>query len=312
MPTAIRSALLDDTSTISSAFRAQIGVWQRVGADGRGETVDYADLTIYQRWLHGGAWMSIETGAIWLNHLLRGAGIALVACHSSGALIGYAEACITSEPDPIGRALHLHDLIAEDDETTRAMLVALFAEAKKHKCARVTATRIGAESRYDGAATLTPLASLRRYTLSARQGQVFYRAVDHADADAGQIAGWAMPIGRVSSARTEWERLWVRQFETIPELAERKTQRLALAVAGQDAFVHIQRYMYDPRAADVAVWSPKPLTVQVISAVRDWAHREGYRSLRLAVHDEDRPALGADADADGSVQETCALTLVTE
>src|SRR5215213_9179974 len=74
----VRQAALDDTCAISSLFRARIGVWQRLDANGRVEDKPYEALTIYERWLHGGAWMSIETAAIQLNELLSGAGISLV------------------------------------------------------------------------------------------------------------------------------------------------------------------------------------------------------------------------------------------
>lgn len=49
---------------ISALFRARIGVWQRLDETGRVEDMPYEALTLVERWLHGGAWMSIETGAI--------------------------------------------------------------------------------------------------------------------------------------------------------------------------------------------------------------------------------------------------------
>ncbi|MDQ7035939.1 MAG: hypothetical protein Q9P01_14230 [Anaerolineae bacterium] len=70
----IRRAILDDTQTISKLFRSRIDRWQRMDSQQRVEDLAYDDLSIYERWLHGGAWMSIETGAIWLSHLLSGAG----------------------------------------------------------------------------------------------------------------------------------------------------------------------------------------------------------------------------------------------
>ena len=68
----IRPALLDDTQAISQLFRARIDKWQRLTEQGQVEDLSYDELSIYERWLHGGAWMSIETGAIWLSHLLSG------------------------------------------------------------------------------------------------------------------------------------------------------------------------------------------------------------------------------------------------
>ena len=55
----VREAIMDDTAAISALFRQQVNVWQRFDADGRVEELPYEKLTIYERWLHGGAWMSI-------------------------------------------------------------------------------------------------------------------------------------------------------------------------------------------------------------------------------------------------------------
>ncbi|MBL8130847.1 MAG: hypothetical protein JNL42_03245 [Anaerolineae bacterium] len=308
MSLTIRPAVLDDAGAISAAFCAQIDIWQRIGGDGRVETVPHDLLTIYQRWLHGGAWMSIETASVWLNHLLLGAGLARVALNASGIIVGYAEAFVGNEPEPFGRVLHIHHLLAGSPAVRRALLAQLAQDTRALRCQRLTVARIGGDNPYADFADLAPIALLRRYSISARQGQVFFRAVDHPNSDAAQIAGWAMPIGRVASARTGWEMLYTRMFDSIAEIAARKTQRLYLSVAGQEAYLHIQQGMYDPRMAEVAVWSPKPLSVQVVSAVRDWAYREGYRSLLMTVHDDDRPALGPDAEADGYTQETCSVT----
>ena len=60
----IRQATLDDTRAISKLFCAGIERWQRMDAQGRVEDLSYEQLTIYERWLHGGAWLSIETAAL--------------------------------------------------------------------------------------------------------------------------------------------------------------------------------------------------------------------------------------------------------
>ncbi|MBK8026726.1 MAG: hypothetical protein IPK19_36420 [Chloroflexi bacterium] len=305
----VRPAILDDATAISSASRTQIEVWQRITSSGQVETVPYDALSIYQRWLHGGAWMSVETAAVWLNHLLLGAGLARAAVDETGVVVGYAEAFIGTEPEPFGKLLHITHLMAPNAEVRHALLAHLNQDARAARCQRMTIARIGGETPYEGIATLSCIALLRRYSVPARQGQVFFRGVDHRNADAAQIDGWAMPIGRNSSARAGWETLYTRLFDSIPEIAARKTQRLYLSVAGQEAYLHIQQGMYDPRMAEVAVWSPKPLSVQVVSAVRDWAYREGYRWLIMMVHDEDRPALGPDAESDGFTQETCTVTV---
>ena len=57
----MRGAALDDTQAISALFRSHIAVWQRLNAGGQVEDVSYDSLTIYDRWMHGGPWMSGET-----------------------------------------------------------------------------------------------------------------------------------------------------------------------------------------------------------------------------------------------------------
>lgn len=68
-----------------------------------------------------------------------------------------------------------------------------------------------------------------------------------------------------------------------------------------------REHLYDPRRADLSLWTPKPLTAQLVSAVRDWAHREGYRTLVMMVEDSAKEALGQEAEDDGYMQETCTL-----
>ena len=60
----VRQATLDDTQQIVALFSGRVPVWQRLGERGQVEDLPYDALTIYERWLHGGAWMSLETGAI--------------------------------------------------------------------------------------------------------------------------------------------------------------------------------------------------------------------------------------------------------
>lgn len=304
----VRQASLDDCGAISALFCAQIPLWQRMNAQGQVEDVPYEQLTIYERWLHGGPWMSIETGAIHLNHLLLGAGVPLVA-EVSSVIFGYAEAYVSNEPEPFGRVLNIAHLQTGDLDAERALLEALVERLKPLKCQQLTLSRIGGSSLYDERYNLTPISTLRRFNMPARQGQIFYRAVEHLDNSAAQISGWAMPIGRFSSSRQEWETLWHEQWQALPEIGRRKTSRRHISAAGQDALLFCREHLYDPRRAEVAVWTPKPLTVQVVSAVRDWAHREGYRTLVMAVDESARSVLGTDAEDDGYMQETCVVTL---
>ncbi len=306
----VRQAELDDTGAISALFRGRIGVWQRLTPQGRVEDVPYEALTIYERWLHGGAWMSVETGAIFLNHLLSGAGIALVA-QRDRRVLAYAEAYHGVEPEPFGSLLHLEHLVLHPDGAGMALEDALLTElrdrAQALKASRVTINRVSGDIAIPPQYALKTLSCLRRYTIPARQGQVFYRSVEHLDPNPAQVANWTMPVGRFTSSRHQWEMLMPRTWETLPEMRARRTNRQKFSTAGQDAYVVVEQQLFDPRSAYVYCWTAKPLTAQTVTAIRDWAHREGYRSLIMAVHDETIPTLGSEAEADAYTQETCAL-----
>jgi GNAT superfamily N-acetyltransferase len=318
--TDIRQALLDDTQQLCALFRTRVSVWQRWNAQGQVEDLPYEALTLYQRWLHGSrgdaAWMSVETGAIWLSHLLSGAGYPIVAA-DNGSVMAYAEVYHSSEPEPFGDHLHLAHIVVHPDkqsENLEDMLIQRVIEQARAMmdCRRITVSLAGYDSEstnfYAGSG-FAPIAHIQRYALPARTGQSFYKATDHPNADQSQIRGWYMSVGRLEDARQHWEHLWPRLFDAVPEIRDRHTQRLHLSAAGQEAFLCCQAQLYDPRTADVYCWSPKPLTSQLLVAIRDWAHREGYRTLVLAVSDEISKLLGTEAEADPHSQQVYALDL---
>src|SRR5690606_18101941 len=103
--------------------------------------------------------------------------------------------------------------------------------------------------------------------------------------DYAQISGWSMPVGRTGSARMEWEASWSNLWRAIPEIIARRMQRLQLVAAGQEAYVAYHQHLYNPRNADVYCWTPRPLTKPLLSAIRDRAHREGYRNLAMVLNE---------------------------
>jgi hypothetical protein len=301
----VREARLDDTQSISDLFRTRITVWQRLNAGGQVEDVSYDALTIYERWLHGGPWMSVETAAIHLSHLLGGAGIPLVA-GVGGSILAYAESYHGIEPEPFANHLHLAQLVidpAQDTETFQAaLLTAVIERARSRRCARITANCVANDADTQNLYTqygMTPIAKVKRYSLSAKSGQGFYKVVDHLNDDSQQIERWFLSVGRFGSSREEWENLWPRTFDAISEIRERHTRRLLFSAAGQEALVCCQPQLYAPRNAEIYLWSPKPLTTQLLTALRDWTYREGFRSLVMAVTEDSAIVLGSDAEPDG-------------
>jgi hypothetical protein len=300
----VRQARLDDTHAISQMFRARIPVWQRLDADSRVQTVAYDDLTVAERWGHGGHWMSVETGAIYLNHLLLGAGIPLVSWDgATGEINGYTEAYASIEGDPVGSSLHIARLLSANERVADALLGALYEQAVQRKLPAMTVTQPHDADLPDEVETET-VASVTRYSLGAREGQVFYSARPLEHADAGQIATWWMPVGRISSARCQWELLMPRLFETLPERAGIPHDRIRLTAGGFEAILYVEARPHDLRSADVSIWTPKALQPPIITALRDWAAKKGYRTLSMIVTEAAAKALGPDAEADGYTLET--------
>jgi ribosomal protein S18 acetylase RimI-like enzyme len=310
----VRTATLDDTQAIGAVARARVGVWQRMDDAGQVQDIAYDTLTVYERWLHGGPWMSVETGALQLGRLLLGAGIPLVATDDGERVVGYAEVYSGREPAPYGQHLHIGALytLPDDTDARDALVTAILQHGARMQAERVTANLAAndtATQTFYARHGLRQTDEIQRMTLTAKQGQVFYKAINHLSADPAHIDGWFMHVGRLGSARYQWETLWPPTWNTIPEVRERKTHRLSFTAAGNDAFVFIRQQLYMPRFADVFAWTPKPPTGQLITAIRDWAHREGYRKLVFPVVTSGVKTLGLDAEPDGYREVVLAVDL---
>jgi len=300
----IRRARLDDTYAISQLFCQQIERWQRIDANGQVQDLPYDALSLYEKWLHGsnphtGAWMSVELGTLWLSHLLRGAGDAYIF-EDSEQIFGYLELFHGQEVQPVGHHTHISQLLlnshapenVQDDLIQQALQIAqqtgrITASTSPHNNAEVALyTRYG----------MNPLIELQQVTVLASTGQSFYRATEHHDINPEQIIDWQMPLGRTTSNTQQWHTYWTNLWAAIPEITQHTTHRLRFNVSGQDAFICFQQHLFDPRRADVFCWTPKNFTPQLLVSIRDWAHREGYRTLSFFVTEKIAKVIGTDAE----------------
>ena len=302
----VRQATIDDTQKIVDLFTARVTIWQRLSAAGQVENLAYDELTIYERWLHGGAWMSLETGAIWLSHLLSGNGLAYVV-EAAGRILAYAEAFANHELTPLGAHLHLADLLAAEDSPEAAHLLladAILADARAPGRLSVDYPAYDQDQatyfrKYFGAAEE---ARLTRYALNAHIGQSFYKSQEFDKTDASLIDGWALAVGRWTSPRALWESEWTEHWSGIPQIAQRKKHRHYVNASGHEAFVCFHQQLYNERNAEVYCWSPRNLSTQLLVAIRDMGHRHGFRVLTLALPDFSAKLLPADTTTDPNEQ----------
>ncbi|MBO8174717.1 MAG: GNAT family N-acetyltransferase [Thermococcus sp.] len=92
----IRIAKLEDTNGIVEVHCSDVEEWYHYENGQRREADLYDNLTLKERYLHGGPWMSIETCAIHLNNLILNGQIPLVA-EIEGKIIGELELFISEE-----------------------------------------------------------------------------------------------------------------------------------------------------------------------------------------------------------------------
>lgn len=296
----VRQATLDDTQAISALFQKRIPKWQRVNPQGQVEDLPYGDLNIYERWLHGGAWMSIETAAIWLSHLLSGAGFAYVVVDDRNKIIAYAEVYEGDEPAPYGKHLYVAHHITVPDapvQAADALMQFLIAQAEPRGRIMTSCSAYDEESanlyRRYGMAIVD---KIQQINLPAQSGQGFYKVTAHATANPGQIASWSMSVGRLTSSRHQWETVWPNLWQAVPEIVKRRTFRQRFVASGQEAFVCYQQQLYAPRSADLYVWTPKSLSPQLLIALRDWGYQQGFRTLVMAVTEKIATVLGTDGE----------------
>lgn len=302
----VRQATLDDARHIVDFFVQDVSLWQRLDERGKVQDLPYAELTIYERWLHGGAWMSLETGAIWLNHLLSGKGCAYVM-QDQGRLVAYAEAFHNRELTPMKSHLHLARIkVAEscDAEAHQTLADAILEEARPLGRLSVTypeydkkrATYFRANFGANEAFRLT------RFTIAAQTSQSYYNCREHDDASASQIEGWTMAVGRLSSPRALWEAEWREHWRGIAQIGERGKYRQYVKTSGHEALVYFRQRLYNSRHADVYCWSRRHLSRQLLRAIRDLAHRLGFRTLTLALPEESIKLLPENASEEPNKQ----------
>jgi len=294
----VRMATLDDTAAITAIHTSNIERWQRMNDAGVVEDIPYERLRIYERWLYGGPWMSVETCAVHLTHLLRGAGLPMVA-EADGQVVGHGEAFPGIEPEPFGAHLHVSVLYVHagyaGQGVEQALLAHLIALGRERGCARICLPGPDAGEFYSGEGWRR-LASRQRVSWPARTGQVFYQATPHPDDDPAQIRGWAMPLGREQSAHYEWVTRWPALWMGVPELRQQRVERFKFQVAGGSFFVMYTQSPYEPRWAALSIWTGTPLIGPMMTAINDKAHRLGFRRLESTVIGEPYAFLGPEVE----------------
>ncbi len=311
----VRLATLQDTAAISAIHRSDVAAWERIDADGNAAPTPYESLSIYERWLHGGPWLSLETCAVHLNRLLAGSGTPLVA-EIDGQVLAEAELYESFEAAPFNHHLHIAVLYTHRDHTGKGLGSALLDYARRMAsvmgCERLTVSNPATPDFYAGHG-FRKLASGERLRMATQAGRAFYQVSELTERSAAQIRGWSMPLGRTGSSRSEWETLFPQDWAAgIPELLNVPMAHVKLTVAGQNAIAFLRESeLADSPAGEcsLACWSMRPLSAQLLAALRDHAAREGFRSIVTYALDSTLPSLGGDVALTGHREDVYELAI---
>jgi hypothetical protein len=140
-----------------------------------------------------------------------------------------------------------------------------------------------------------PLRKTFEIKLPAQEGRAFYQSSELIDRNPEQVKGWAMSMGRYTTSRQEWEKIFPQQWAAgIPEIINQNTTHSRLTVTGQNAII-LLRESEHPGEAHVACWAARPLSNPLLAAIRDFVFRDGYHTIISCVMEADLPLLGNDA-----------------
>ncbi len=302
----VRQATLADAASITALYNATIPAWTRRTLDGENLPVDYDDLTLFERWLVGGPWSSVEMCSVHLANLLRGAdGLPLVA-EIEGRVGAEAEVFIGHEPEPFGHHVNIARLAVHPDYAntglSSALLKYIHQIGEAIRCRRLTVADGEADAALYEHHRFARTQSGYRLAIKAGEGRVFYKASELKTFDPEQINGWHMPLGRYQNARQEWDRMPPGFWNSVPEIVEPESHRLYVTVTGQEGYALMQQDRYVPERVHAFLWTKRPLNNLLTMALLDWSARHEYTQVVTFAWDYVRPLLEVETETEAYSQ----------
>lgn len=287
----VRQALLADVFAITDCYCSNVenGVFTRRNLDGTRTAIAYEELNLAERFSNGGPWMSVETCAVWLAHLLRHEDEIPIVVEVDGIVLGEAEATLGTEPAPFGKHLNISSLCVHNEAQRQGFGTALINYIKEMahvtQSTRVTTPYSAQANAFLNVHGFRPVAARRQVVVPTKDGRVFYKATDVSNFSPTRIESWAMPIGRYQNARHEWKRILPGFWNGVPELVEPQVHRFEMVLTNQPGILMLEEDRYVPGRAHVYLWTERPISTHMISAVRDRAAQLGYQELAMYVDD---------------------------
>ncbi len=125
----VRLASLDDVRAVTEVHCSDVKKWRkRIGNEW--VKASYEELSVGERFEHGGPWMSVETCAVHLNYVLVSGQYPLVA-ELEGKVVGELELYVGEEPGVLGKTGFIDVLVVHRDYRRRGVGRALVEKARE-------------------------------------------------------------------------------------------------------------------------------------------------------------------------------------
>lgn len=291
----IRQATLADAAAITEVHCSHVGTWRR---GGKGEAVPYPSLSLYERWLHGGPWMSVETCAVHLNRWLW-AGHRVLVAQVEGEVVGEAEFVVNDEPAPYGAALHLSLLIVHAAHQGcgigRALVEAGGALARQEGYTVMTTQPERTAEPFYSRVGFEPWLRLKEWQATAQVVPIVGEPEPMFHAPYPAEGGLALRVGRYQCARQAWDDLPF--YLALPEHVSLRWGRWRTVLAGRAVWLGLQAQPLEPIQADGFIWAPPEMALgPAVAALRGLAARLGFAYVDLLLEEWEGQGLAAAYD----------------
>ncbi|NLV73077.1 MAG: GNAT family N-acetyltransferase [Chloroflexi bacterium] len=279
----IRAATLDDITAITEVHKRDVATWYRGFGDDE-IVAPYDQLCVFERYMAGGPWMSVETCAIHVNQLLLHELPPIVAV-LDGKVVAESEFYIGDEGAPYGVVLDISVLYVHPDAQGRgvggAMIKYLIDRAQRRQCRSMTVVpgprgfyqHYGFNEVHDRPHLLVNARTTNHpYTMEELGNETPYRVV----------SGIPMPIGRYTSGRQEWERHKMITYH-LPELSHCMHRRIRLRNDSGEAIAILAQHSPFDRALIAHAWTDSMPINELVTILRNECVNSGFSQLRLLI-----------------------------
>jgi GNAT superfamily N-acetyltransferase len=275
----VRLATLDDCEGIVKLHCSGVERWIKKS---EGREASYEELSIEERYLHGGPWMSIETCAIHMNNLLLEGQFPIVA-EENGEIIGNGEVLISEEPieSKIRKIAHIDVLEVHKNfrgkGVGRAIVEFVEGLAREKGCELVTVTpeksAIGFYEKL-GIRDVLYSAGFVEFDLSSFPGSETKPEVF--EFSWGDVRGLEMVAGKFQSSYHHWFVAFRDKIAGIDDRVYFESGKL-----GKSYYVLEEAY-YDSSVVTGYLWGRK----EDISLLLARAKELGFKKLRTIIEKE--------------------------